>query len=172
MTVGEYLRLSYNYKEKLDLGIGTNVNYNSVKNTLQTRSNSSYYTYAVSADISYIFPKDFILSTDLDYTTNTGLATNLNKSYLLWNAGLAKQVFKNKKGEFKLSVFDILKQNQSVRRTANDNYIEDVENSVLQRFFMLSFTYNLNRMGGKNIKSMQMPGNIQRGARNIMRSMQ
>ena len=72
------------------------------------------------------------------------------------NASLAKQLFKSKKGELKLSVFDILNQNVSVTRNASDNYVEDVRTNVVQQFVMLSFTYNINRMGGKN---MPAPGN-------------
>ncbi len=162
LSVGEDLRLNYNYKEKLDLGITASVNYNSVQYTVQSRNNNSYFTHTYSGDATYTFPKGFILSSDFDYTFNTGRSDGFNQNYAIWNAGVAKQVFKNKRGEVKASVFDILNQNTSVNRNIGSNYIEDVENSVLKRFFMLTFTYNINRMGGK-----QMPPMIDRMTRGI-----
>lgn len=155
LNLGEYLRLSYTYKEKLDASLSASINYNSARYTLNQRNDNAYYTYAYSADISYTFPRNFVLSTDADYTTQSGLSTGFSQKFLLWNASFAKQMFKSQRGELKLSVFDILKQNRSINRSYTDNYVEDVQNTVLQRFYMLTFTYNLNRMGGKNV---QMPG--------------
>jgi hypothetical protein len=114
LNIGEDLRLNYNYKEKLDLGIGVSVNYNSVKYTVQSSRNTSYITHTYSADITYTLPAGFILSTDFDYTLNTGRSDGFNQNYAIWNGSMAKEVFKNKRGEIKLSVFDILEQNQSV----------------------------------------------------------
>lgn len=154
LNLGEDLRLSYNYKDKLDLGLTASINYNSVKYTVQTRNNSAYFTHNYAADITYTFPKGFILSTDFDYTFNTGRTDGFNRNYAMWNGSFAKQLFKNKRGELKASVFDILNQNVSVNRNIGSNYIEDVQNSTLQRFFMLTFTYNINRMGGKGLPPM------------------
>jgi hypothetical protein len=153
-NIGEDLRLNYNYKEKLDMGITASINYNSVRYTVQSRNNSSYLTHNYSADITYTLPKHFILSTDFDYTFNTGRTNGYNRNYAIWNAGFAKQVFKNRRGEIKASVFDILNQNVSVTRIPGSNYIEDVQNTTLQRFFMLTLTYNINRMGGRGLPPM------------------
>ena len=161
-NVGEDLRLSYNYKEKLDMGIGASVSYNSIKYTIQSRNNTNYFTHSYTADITYTMPAGFILSTDFDYTLNTGRSDGFNQNYAIWNGSLAKEVFRNKKGEIKLSVFDILDQNQAVTRNVVNNYIEDVQSSVLNRFFMLTFTYKLNRMGGRN-----MPAVMERATRGI-----
>jgi hypothetical protein len=150
LSLSENVHLSYTYKEKLDISIGAGVDYNSARYTLNDQNNNSYYTYTASGDVSYIFPKDFVLSTDVDFIGNSGLASGYNQHYFLWNASFSKQMLKNKRGELKFSVFDILKQNRSVSRNFGSNYIEDVQNSAVQRFFMLGFTYNLNRMGGGN----------------------
>ena len=74
----------------------------------------------------------------------------------------AKQIFKNRRGEIKASVFDILNQNTSVYRNVAQNYIEDVQNTVLKRYFMLTLTYNINRMGGR-----AMPAMMERATRGI-----
>ena len=50
-------------------------------------------------------------------------------------------------GELKLSVFDLLKQNQSILRTVDARYIEDAQSQVLQQYFLLTFTYNLKNFG-------------------------
>jgi hypothetical protein len=162
LSLTEDLRLSYNYKEKLDLGVSASVTYNQVRNTVQKTSNQNYFTHIYSADATYTFPKGFILASDVDYTFNTGLASGYNQNFAIWNASFAKQVFKNKRGEIKAGVHDILNQNTSVYRTVSDNYIQDVRNSTLKRFFMLTFTYRISRMGGRT-----MPPMMQRATRGL-----
>ncbi|HEY0058256.1 MAG TPA: outer membrane beta-barrel family protein [Flavisolibacter sp.] len=170
LSLGEDLRLSYNYKDKLDVGASASTNYTSVKYpglnkpvTFSGGGDQSYFTHIFSADVTYTFPKGFILSSDVDYTINPEQGEDVDRTFAMLNASLAKQVFKNKRGEFKLSAFDLLNQNQSFTRNTSDNYIEDVRNTVLQRFFLLSFTYNLNRMGGKSM----MPRMLERATKNI-----
>ncbi len=150
-SASQEITWNYTYKELLDLGAGAEIIYNDVNYSLQKQQNLQYWSQHYTFDINLYLPGGFSFASDIDYTTRSGLAQGYNLSAVLWNAGLAKQVFKNKKGEFRLQVYDILSQNIGVNRSSNQNYIEDASYTVLKRFWQLSFTYNISRFAGKNI---------------------
>jgi len=158
-NVSEEATLNFTHKEALDISLGANISYNGVRYSLPGQENTNYWNQEYTLDANFYFPKGFSLASEFRFTRNTGYATGFNTNVSLWNVGLAKQLFKNKKGEIKAQVFDILNQNVGISRNANQNYIEDVETKILTRYLLLSFTYNLSRFAGKSVPKMN-GGNI------------
>jgi hypothetical protein len=142
--------VSSNISENLDFTASTNPSYNLVENTSQPRSNNNYYNQNSTFRLNWIIWKGLFLQTDLTHQFYNGLSSGIDQNYLLWNAAIGKKLFKNDQGEIKLTGFDLLKQNNSIQRNITGAYIEDVETNVLQRYFMVVFTYNIRAFGGGN----------------------
>ncbi len=148
-SLGETISWTTNLKDNFDMNFSSNSNYNIAKQTLQTNQNANYFTHTLSTEATYYTNSGWVVSTDFEYIYSTGRSAGYNTSVPLWNASFAKQLFKKKEGEIKFYVFDLLNQNVSFTRTLTGNTIQDVQNKVLTRYFMVSFTYNLRKFGQK-----------------------
>lgn len=141
------LVVASNVSEYIDFNLSYNANINNAKTTSQSATDNNYVNQSIGGQVNLLTKSGWFLQNDLSYQSNTGLAAGLNTNFLLWNAGFGKKFLKNKAGELKLSVFDLLKQNQSVTRTVTGLEIVDERNNVLQQYFMLTFTYSLKNFG-------------------------
>lgn len=141
--------------DKFDIIAGVSGRWD--RGTYTIGNNTNFYTLSPNIDVSYMFPGNIRLQTDLTYNKLTGRGQGYDTEYMLMNAYISRQFFKNK-GTFKVSVNDLLNQNIGISRNAGANSITDSNFNVLKRYFMFSFTYSLSSIAG-----MTMPGQQGRG---------
>ena len=139
--------IASNISEYIDFNLSYSANFNNAKSSVQGQSDNNYVNQVAGIEFNLLSKNGWFIQNDLNNQIYSGLSTGLNQNYWLWNAAIGKKFLKNKAGELKLSVFDLLKQNQSIMRTIQPNYIEDTQTKVLQQYFMLTFTYNLKNFG-------------------------
>ncbi len=137
--------LASNINEFVDFNLSYNYNFN--QTTGAGSGNNNFINQAVGAQVNLLSKKGWFVQNDVSYQANSGLSAGFNQTFSLWNAAIGKKFLKNQVGELKLSVFDLLKQNQSIFRTVDARFIEDAQNQVLQQYFLLTFTYNLKNFG-------------------------
>lgn len=146
------LNLSYEIKDlftiKPSYSLGysfsnyTNYNLNTVNTTNQS----------LKVEVTnYLFQKAFFIGNDFSYNTNSNIAPGFKKDFYFWNASLGYSFF-NKQLTAKVKVYDVLNQNQSVKRTITDSYFEDREDLILKRYIMFSLSMKLNKFAGKKPK--------------------
>ncbi|MBK7558239.1 MAG: TonB-dependent receptor [Chitinophagaceae bacterium] len=141
------LVLASNISEYVDFNVSYTANFNDSRTNTTNSTSTKFVNQSVGAQVNLLNKKGWFLQNDISGNSYSGLSGGLNQSFWLWNAAIGKKFLKNNAGELKLSVFDLLKQNQSITRTVNNLYIEDVQTQVLQQYFMLTFTYSLKNFG-------------------------
>lgn len=151
--------IASNISQYVDFTLSYTANFNQVNNALVASRNDNYFQHVAGMQLNLLSKQGWFFQNDLNNQFYSGLSQGFNQSYWLWNMSAGKKILKDQRGELKLSVFDLLGQNQSISRNVTETYIEDVQNQVLQQYFMLTFTYNLRNFG----KAAARPANNNNG---------
>ncbi|MCF8247600.1 MAG: outer membrane beta-barrel protein [Saprospiraceae bacterium] len=146
-TVSTGITLASNISEKIDFNISLRPGWNKATNSLQTASNSTYFSQNSSVRFNWIIYEGLVLRTDVAHQYYNGLSDGFDQNYVLWNLAIGKKLFKNERGEIALAVNDLLNENRNITRSVTETYIQDSRTNALQRFVMLSFTYNIRVFG-------------------------
>ena len=148
--------LGSNISENVDFTLSWNGTYNEATNSLNSdNSKNRYFNHTAQGNLKVVFPMGFTFTASAAYSQYIGFTNDYSEDYLLCNAWLGKKVFRNKRGEVMIGVNDLLNQNRAFSRTTGSGYTQNSTNSVIGRYYMVQFTYNLRRFGKKGSRNLK-----------------
>lgn len=138
------LRYDYHYGELLDVFLSGNIS-RQLNAYDAGQEDQLFYNQRYSAETTLNFPENYSLGLDFSYLLYNSRQDDFSQDIPMLDAFISRYVFKNKSGEIKLSVENLLDKDLGVSQQADANYIERSVTRSLGRYFLLSFTYALNK---------------------------
>lgn len=147
--------LGSNISENIDFTLSWNGTYNEARNSLLSEvGKNQYFSHNASASLKWVFWKGFTLTASASYSQYLGITDDYNEEYLLCNVYLGKKFLKNQRAEVQIGVNDLLNQNKAFSRTTGSGWVQNATNSVIGRYFMVNFVFNLRNFGKKGSTSL------------------
>ena len=135
--------IASNVSEYIDFNLSYNANFNIIAG----QPENGQVSQSVGIQFNLLSKTGWFFQNDLNNQAYDYKGTTPDQSFWLWNISTGKKFLKQQKGELKLTVFDLLKQNRAISRTVTEAYVEDTQSRVLQQYFMITFTYKLKNFG-------------------------
>ena len=139
---------TFTWDDYFEFGPRYTLNYNINSFDIDAFEDRNYTRHELNFRTKTFFPKFLEWSNDIKYVYNADVADGFDQSYVFWNASLT-YTFLKEKGSVALKVYDLLNQNNNVLRVSNEDYIQDVQSTVLKQYFMLTLSYKFNTLGKK-----------------------
>ena len=136
-----------NYKELLEIEPEYSVSLNRTQYNLEQFSDINFAAHNVRLKTTTYWPKNVIWGNDINYNYNGNVGPEFDRDAIFWNMSLGLQMFK-KNVTLKVLAYDLLNQNINTRRTTGQDFIQDFQGTVLQRYFMGSITFKFDQFGG------------------------
>lgn len=130
----------------LDLDIRPTYGYRSSRNSLSSQNNRDIHTYGGRFNGTvYLF--DFVLNTDLSYTTTQGYDQGYNTSQWIWNASLEYQFLSKKNATIGVKAYDMLGQRKSINFSASGESTSQSWANSLGRYLLVTASYSFQTFG-------------------------
>jgi len=116
--------------------------------SLQQNINNNGRGFAANGDFTLYLPGKFQLSSNGNYQYNSKTETfSQNFSRVIINASLNKLFLKEQSLKLSLSGNDLLNQNTGFNRNVAGNLITQNNYTTIRRYFMISVSYDFNKVG-------------------------
>ena len=146
--------LGSNISENVDFTLSWGGGFNQANNSLSTQGKNEYFNHNVEASFKAVFLKGFTFTASANYTQYIGYTNDYNDSYTLCNAYIGHKLFKQQLGEIMFGVNDLFNQNTAFSRSTGSGFTQNSWNSVIGRYFIVQFNYNLRFFGKKGSKNL------------------
>ena len=146
-STGPSMTYSYIVDDVIDINLTARYSFSNTNNAVNPTLNTNFLTKVFGADMTNYLPLNIVLNQSFNYAINTGRAEGFNTAIPIWNASFSKFFMKNKRAEIKMSAFDLLNKNIGISRNVSQNQIVDRSYNVISQYFMLTFTYSLQKSG-------------------------
>jgi hypothetical protein len=146
-STGPSMSYTYIVDDVIDINLTARYSFSNTNNKVNPTLNTNFLTKVFGADMTNYLPWNIVLNQSFNYAINTGRAVGFNTSIPIWNASFSKFFMKNKRAEIKMSAFDLLNKNIGINRNVSQNQIVDRSYNVISQYFMLTFTYSLQKSG-------------------------
>ncbi len=146
-STGPSMTYSYILDDVIDVNLTARYSYSKTNNEVNPSLNTNFLTKVFGADMTNYLPFNIVLNQSFNYAINSGRAEGFNTAVPIWNASFSKFFMKNKRAEIKMSAFDLLNKNIGISRNVSQNQIVDRSYNVISQYFLLSFTYSLQKSG-------------------------
>jgi len=140
------LGLSSNISKEIDFDIYSSTNVEYASFSLNPDFNNNIFRQQSTAKLRWMVWQGLTLTADVNHQMIVGMNELFDQQILLCNLGLGYRFLSQKQAELRFTVFDLFNQNNYLHRTFSDVYVDDYRSNVLNRYAMLSFTYQLHGM--------------------------
>ena len=147
-SLSETISWTTNIKKNFDMNLSSAINYNIARNSLRPSMDFDYWSEVLNAEFTAYTNSGWLVASTFTYTYTDNHSPGYNASIPLWSPSIAKELFKKKNGELRLTVFDVLNKNTAVSKSVSLNQVSESRTTTLSRYAMLTFTYNLNNFAG------------------------
>ncbi|MGJ8592246.1 MAG: outer membrane beta-barrel protein [Aquaticitalea sp.] len=142
------LSVTYTWKKLFEIRPNYRLTFTKTAYDLADFDDQSFLSHRLGIRTATFIPKNFEWRNDINFTYNPNVADGFQKSAWFWNSTFAYSFLKEK-AAITLKVYDLLNQNTNAQRTATQNYIQDQQSTVLEQYFMISFSWKFNSLGSK-----------------------
>ncbi len=129
--------------ERFSVQLAPAVNNSRSRYSLDSRANTNYWETFLNIRPSYTSPHEFEFQSDFSYVILRGYGSGYDDDYVRWNLSVGKNI---KSFNITLTAQDLLDSAKSLRRTVQDDYVQNSYTNVLGRRIILSFTWNFGKM--------------------------
>lgn len=129
--------------ERFSVQLAPAVNNSRSRYSLDSRANTNYWETFLNIRPSYTSPHEFEFQSDFSYVILRGYGSGYDDDYVRWNFSVGKNI---KSFNITLTAQDLLDSARSLRRTVQDDYVQNSYTNVLGRRIILSFTWNFGKM--------------------------
>ncbi|MGB8191226.1 MAG: outer membrane beta-barrel protein [Chitinophagaceae bacterium] len=142
--------LGLNWKDVIELNMSHSRGFGQSRYENPDFTDIDYSTHNTNGELVIRWPRRIVWESSIVYRYTSQVAPGIQKTSALWNAGVTFLFLKDQKGQLKLSAFDLLNENINMFRYTSENSVIDRQINILQRYLLLTFTYNIRTFkGGK-----------------------